>query len=43
VIALFYAPAVQEHILKLTRGETVKAQRGWRKVWQPEWLLVAGR
>jgi len=41
VIALFYAPAVKEHILKLTRGETVKAQRGWRKVWQPEWEQLA--
>ena len=37
VIALFYAPAVQEHVLKLTHGEQVKPARGWRKVWQPEY------
>src|SRR5512143_2273373 len=37
VIALFYAPAVQEHLLKLTRGERVKPARGWRRVWQPEY------
>ena len=29
VIALFYAPAVQEHLLILARG--------WRRVWQPEY------
>ncbi|CAG0927476.1 Heme chaperone HemW [Thermoflexales bacterium] len=36
VIALFYAPAVQEHLLKLAHGERVKPVRGWRKIWQPE-------
>ena len=34
VIALFYAPAVQEHLLKLTHGERVRPERG--QVWQPE-------
>ncbi len=37
VIALFYAPAVQEHLLKLTHGEAVKPARGWRRVWQPQY------
>ena len=37
VIALFYAPAVQEHLLKLVRGERTRPVRGWRKVWQPEY------
>ncbi len=36
VIALFYAPAVQEHLLKLVRGERTRPVRGWRRVWQPE-------
>lgn len=37
VHALFYAPAVQEHLLKLCRGERVRPRSGWRKVWQAEW------
>jgi oxygen-independent coproporphyrinogen-3 oxidase len=36
VIALFYAPAVKDHLLKLCHGERVKPVRGWRKIWQPE-------
>lgn len=36
VISLFYAPAVKEHLLKLTRGERTRPVRGWRKIWQPE-------
>jgi oxygen-independent coproporphyrinogen III oxidase len=37
VIALFYAPAVQEHLLKLTHGERVRPACGWRKIWQPQY------
>lgn len=37
VIALFYAPAVQEHLLKLVRGERTRPVRGWRKIWQPDY------
>ena len=37
VIALFYAGAVKERLLKLARGERVKPVHGWRKVWQPEY------
>jgi oxygen-independent coproporphyrinogen III oxidase len=37
VHALFYAPAVQEHLLKLCRGERVRPRSGWRREWQAEW------
>ena len=40
VHALFYAPAVQEHLIKLCRGEQVRPRSGWRRVWQAEWAAV---
>lgn len=38
--ALFYAPAVQEHLIKLCQGERVRPCSGWRKVWQAEWAAA---
>jgi oxygen-independent coproporphyrinogen-3 oxidase len=40
VIALFYAPAVKEHLLKLTRSEQVNSMPGWHKVGQLEYAAL---
>lgn len=39
--ALFYAPAVQEHLLKLCQGEQVRPRSGWRRECQSEWQEMA--